>query len=61
MATHFVILAWRISMDKEARIATVNRAARVGHDLMTNHHHPWVYIVLSSNGFVLDCVFLHFT
>ena len=35
MATHAIILAWEISMDRGAWRATVHGVARVGHDLVT--------------------------
>ena len=38
-----LVLAWKISMDREAWWATVHGAARVGHDLATKPHHHTVY------------------
>ena len=35
MATHFSILAWRISLDRGAWWATVHGVERVGHNLAT--------------------------
>ena len=39
MATHSSILAWRISMDREAWRATVHGSQRVRHNRTTKHTH----------------------
>ena len=40
MATHSIVLAWRIPVDRGAWRATVHGVVRVGHDLLTKTNQP---------------------